>query len=119
MKALSGWQRIGIVISVLWLLGFPLYLALVDHNSNLDAKIADWVADCAAHRLQIVPNKDPIAAAEICRQTNPLVPMAPWDAFNMWLALLVWGPVILLWLVSWIVLATVRWIRRGFTGPQR
>jgi hypothetical protein len=28
---MSGWQRIGVVISVLWLVGLPVYV-LIDHN---------------------------------------------------------------------------------------
>src|SRR5262249_25660922 len=28
-------------------------------------------------------------------------------------------PIVLFWIVGWIVLSTVRWVRRGFTGPGR
>jgi hypothetical protein len=38
------------------------------------------------------------------------------DGF-LWIILL--GPIALLWLVGWIVLGTVRWVRRGFAGPRR
>jgi hypothetical protein len=31
MSRLSGWQRIGVVISVLWMVGFPIFL-MVDTN---------------------------------------------------------------------------------------
>jgi len=31
---MSGWQRIGVVISVLWLVSLPLYVAM-DHNSRV------------------------------------------------------------------------------------
>jgi hypothetical protein len=122
---MSGWQRIGVVISVLWLVGLPVY-TLMHHNLSVQERTVDCVARLGA-------------TAEWCWQTFYQVPMSPLDvqgmlvgreplvganhtiehSYNMELAMVVWGPIILLWLVGWIVFGTVRWVRRGFTGPGR
>jgi hypothetical protein len=122
---MSGWQRIGVVLSVLWLVGLPVY-TLVDRNSRVQERTVDCM-----FRLG--------ATEEWCRQTFYQVPISPLDAlgalvgrnalvganhtiehsYDMWLAMVVWGPIILLWLVGGIVFGTVRWVRRGFTGPGR
>jgi hypothetical protein len=106
---MSGWQRIGVVISVLWLLGLPLYLRIYNLVLNCDhARVADF-----------------------CRTWSDVEPAGPYlslswgylarlfrDNVEMSTGVLL-GPIILLWLVGWIVLSTVRWIQRGFTGPGR
>ena len=71
---LKGWQRIGIVLSVIWLIVGPVWGLILVHNL-----------------LWFVGVSDPYVAATF--------------------ALL---PIPFLWLFLYIVVWTVRWVRRGF-----
>jgi hypothetical protein len=119
---MSGWQRIGVVISVLWLLGLSIFFVYDAYKNS--TKYADFLEDvCMAGRHDSSPEgtraltecfSNAIQAggtefrAEVAHTFK--------DVF-LWIILL--GPIILLWLVGWVVLGTVRWVRRGFTGPGR
>jgi hypothetical protein len=115
---MSGWQRIGVVISVLWLVGLPVYV-LNDNNQ----RVYNNVLDC------ITPEKLAGGATfdQVLQRCHAVYgPYLSWgdlarffrDNVEMSTGFLL-GPIILLWLVGWIVLGTVRWVRRGFTGPGR
>jgi hypothetical protein len=100
--AMSGWQRIGVVVSVLWFVGLPVFFMIA---ANPGVSPADVIALF-------------FGTGKAFECGNPCSPSARWDMmFVMWTFLL--GPIVLLWLVGWIVLGTVRWVRRGFTGPGR
>jgi hypothetical protein len=117
---MSGLQRIGVVISVLWLLGLPVYLLIDMYRSSI--QYADLLEDvCMATRnspegAQALTECFNKAIAAGGNEFHTLVAHTFKDVF-LWIILL--GPIILLWLVGWIVLGTVRWVRRGFTGPGR
>ena len=127
---MSGWQRIGVVISVLWLVSVPLYGAM-DYNSRVWRRFSD----CVNSNRDSAPVTG-LRTAEWCGRRN--VSMSLTDTFGVivgreplpgigqiehrWdvsLAMIIWVPLVLFWLVGWIVLGTVRWVRRGFTGPGR
>jgi hypothetical protein len=130
---MSGWQRIGVVISVLWLVGLPVY-TLMDHNRRAQGRYVDCLINLRGLKASdVIPG---VSNEEWCGSWN--VSISPLDAFgvfvgrsyapgigriehtyDMAVAMIVWAPIILLWLVGWIVLNTVRWVRRGFTGPGR
>ena len=126
---MSGWQRIGVVISVLWLVGPPLYVMIGDHY-----RVRGYVVNCSigreqvieAHERRILDITERRQIEDRClEEASPLswgklATLLLWDKqlrLIAWFLLL--GPIILLWLVGWIVLSTVRWIQRGFTGPGR
>jgi hypothetical protein len=122
-SAMSGWQRIGVVLSVLWLVGLPVYLM---NDTNMRAQ--DQFIDCkmAQERgLRWGTEADCKRAAGFMEwadlaqmfRGDPQDIYTTYRARGMWVFLL--GPVVLLWLVGWIVFGTVRWVRRGFTGPGR
>jgi hypothetical protein len=98
---MSGWQRIGVVISVLWLVGLPVYV-LIDHNLS-----------------GAVPPMTPLDLIALFATGKGAYRGGEPDPYwwIIWIAVL--GPIALFWLVGWIVLGTVRWVRRGFTGPGR
>ena len=92
---LKGWQRIGILLSVLWLL-VGAWLA----QQAVYAPLRAGYSKCLS--LSVPPS---ICKAEldkgIARKTEEL-PGA--------IAVFALGPIILVWLIAWIV----RWVRRGF-----
>jgi hypothetical protein len=48
MKSISGWQRIGIVVSVLWIVGLPTYLVIYQRAIVLGPVIMFWMLGSAA-----------------------------------------------------------------------
>jgi len=134
---MSGWQRIGVVISVLWLVGLPVY-TLMAHNREAQGRYVDCIVGLeqvgrTGGDRDALPG---VSNEQWCGAWH--VSISPLDAFGVFVgrswatgigriehtydigvAMIVWAPIILLWLVGWIVLSTVRWVRRGFTGPGR
>jgi hypothetical protein len=99
---MSGWQRTGVVVSILWLLGRPVYL-LMEVNRRADK----------LHDLCLIMTRDrPDTLVDCIGKANDtvrgdlahaLVAGTSETAF-LWGVLLV--PIILLWLVGGIVLGT-------------
>ena len=114
---MSGWQRIGVVISVLWLVGLPVYLQWYENE-----RIYNLVLNCIDARL---PDADSTfdQALQFCKGVyGPYVTYGDLArAFRddrVMLGLLL-VPIVLFWTVGGIVLGAVRWVRRGFTGLGR
>jgi len=63
---MNGWQRVGVVLSVLWAIGLPTYL-VKSNNWSVDAKYAN----CSHLAAQMEPDKI-IAAATICANLRDL-----------------------------------------------
>jgi hypothetical protein len=82
---LSGWQRIGIILSVLWIpVGWVLAVKNVPGPPSLDYPLS-----------------------QICQDAQARMPKryAPW---------FVLAPIPIAWLLVYIVVWIVRWVRRGF-----
>jgi hypothetical protein len=126
---MSGWLRIGVFVSVLWLVGMPIYL-LVDANNT--AKVV-YQSCIRSADLAFEPggfggdNPDELKAAELrCSRSFYNMRMSPEELTRLLLGresedvLIVWtiilGPVVLFWLVAGAAVATVRWVRRMGTA---
>jgi hypothetical protein len=101
---LNGWQRIGIVLSILWALGAGLY----SYNAHLTR--AEEMTDrdyraCVAVKDTL--NRDCTAAAKEVYQY-----WSQWKWSGTAIAAL--APIPVIWLLVYIVVCTARWIRRGF-----
>jgi hypothetical protein len=104
---LGGWTRIGIVVSVLWVLGAGVAMRIND------VRHADSVFEHAYHICMVSAsqwNSTPFFWA--CHQEA-------WAAYKVaiahsWgkVAIVAFGPLPLLWLI-----AIYRWVRRGFSPP--
>jgi hypothetical protein len=107
---MSGWQRIGVVISVLWVLAVPIWIFYADlsystcvrpHLNSAEGS-PEWRAaqeDCLkVHSTVIEP------ALMLSRMSN-LPPFV--------VTMLV--PIALLWIIGGIVIGPVRWVARRFT----
>ena len=119
---MSGWQRLGIVLSVLWALAGPLWL-LIDTNTRADQefqrclRLATSISDDyedAAKREQAYNRMSDRCQHTFLVSTTSLPQMFADEDTKKFLALMIGGPIAALWLLGWIVIGTCRWISRGF-----
>ena len=106
---LSGWERIGIVLSLMWITCVSLWF--VQHIPEVNGPgIASVYLQCIEE-----PNanrRDCEARAEWFSEEARSELRAGWPRFAL-------GPVIVVWLLVYIVVWTIRWIRRGFQPRRR
>ena len=100
---LSGWQRIGVVISILWIIGGGLL------GNNIGIHEGDYVVQ----ELQICEEAHN-ADLKMCYQKFD----KDWPAAisNHWIDAVFFGlvPIPLGWLTVYGIVALLRWIRAGF-----
>ena len=128
---MSGWQRIGVLISVLWFVGMPIYL-MVDTTNTAEAVYQSCIrsADLAFQPGGFEgDNPGELKSAERqCARTFYNMRMPPGKLMRLLLGregqetLIVWTmilvPVILFWVVGGATFATVRWIRRRLASSE-
>jgi hypothetical protein len=130
MPKLSGWQRIGIVVSVIWFVGFAGYVWIDSNRHSDDFHISQlklcgdiWDTEmerafqskndadkdrklAAAHEKHKQCKDDATAlffrSAEGNREAIPLL-----LAIDL-------GTVVAGWLIVWFLVSVAKWIRRGF-----
>jgi hypothetical protein len=95
---LNGWQRIGILLSVVWAIGGTIWVVISESESDTSYAIYD---SCVSK-----PNADPRA----CDQA-----FATEQAREVRRGLVfVFAPIPIAWLVAYALVALVRWIRVRF-----
>src|SRR6516165_1862631 len=112
-STMSGWQRIGVVISALWLIGFPIYL--VQYSSMSERSLYQQCMN--THNPDLTREEQ----HNNCRKSSRADALTLKDIADtlftgnfdiaLWSMMLV--PVAVFWLVGSIALVTARWIRRG------
>jgi hypothetical protein len=125
---LGGWQRIGVILSVLWFVGFGVFM--FEHEMSRHGDFHMWqLGNCykiAEMRREPLQPNDPAYAsrdAQIERDLKDCRDRA--SAFftkqvgdfwsNLWILPLVdLASIALAWLFVWIVVSLVRWVSRGF-----
>jgi hypothetical protein len=107
LKKLNGWQRIGVVLSVLWALyGFYLGNEIGLHQGD--------GAEAVLHLCTDAPHSDFNACyAQFDKEWSEAIKYH-WD-YAAFLSLV---PIPLAWLAIYGLLALVRWIRAGFASPS-
>jgi hypothetical protein len=128
---MNGLPGIGVLISVLWLFGAPIYL-MVDTNNT--AKVI-YESCIRSADLAFEPggfegdNPGELKTADL-RGVRSFVPwgLAPTmllglllggeggEALTVWTIILV--PIVLLWLVGGVIFVTAHWIRRTFASSE-
>jgi hypothetical protein len=122
---MSGWQRIGVVISILWLIASPAYL-LVTKNQAANKSYAACIESSlmTGTRLRYIGQYDQADAWERHSKDWCLGAAGYMSPVGLARALLegsyrsaiLWGgflgPIALLWLVGSLVIGTVRWVGR-------
>ena len=114
---INGWQRIGIVASVVWIVGAGLYtyVSEIDGTAQLRVKVYD---DCmiSAQGGIGTPDGQPNKLTEQCDKnaTDVISGIRP----RQTAALFAFIPVLLAWGFTYLVLFLVRWVRRGFVRSR-
>lgn len=123
---MTGWQQIGVLISILWFLGIPIYLVV---NTNKTAEVV-YQSCIRSADLAFEPggfegdNPGELKTAERrCARSFDHMRMSPGKLIRLLLGrdsdetLTVWAiillPIALFWLAGGATITAVRWIRRG------
>ena len=114
---MGGWKRIGVVLSVIWFLGFGVFMC-IGTLQKLDAESARALGYCFDHVGGEDDHKDDAAinaAYEKClalRWSNhPIKTLSTAGLAILGINLAIIG---LGWLIVWGCVLVVPWIRRGF-----
>jgi|SRR5438034_5875633 len=105
MERLSGWQRLAIVLSVLWFLGVFLGLSIYQHSRNWDYASFSYRM-CLTREMRSGEEKgcEEKFRKDVERSSVEWLPIF----------LLAALPIPVLWLLGWLVFEIVKWITRGF-----
>jgi hypothetical protein len=101
---INGWQRIGIVLSLLWVLGVSQWF--LRHLPQPDD------LGIASIYLQCINEAE--ADRGVCQNRAEWFSKEARSEFRVAWATIVAAPVITVWLIIYIVIWMVRWIARGF-----
>src|SRR5262245_12123046 len=104
--ALNGWQRIGVVASVLWAFVGPIYVM------NKDIEHASKQASVTMHLCYEAEEKNCLGQFVATYAASRSTPRG-WVG---WL-ILAFVPIVAAWLLAWGLLVLLRWIIAGFKRP--
>jgi hypothetical protein len=119
---MSGWQRLGIVLSVLWTITCPIWLVIdtntrASHDFESCLHLAGSISDDyenADKRAQVYDRMSNRCQHTYLASTTSLSQMIADEDNKKFLARMIGGPIAATWLLSSIVIVTFRWISRGF-----
>jgi len=119
---MGGWGRLGIVISVFWLVGAPLWAI---HDTNTRAVDAYGSCYSGASSIQYPNEADRQRQLDWCHSLLESMQFK-WETIRYAnesdtgvAALMYFGPLVAFWLVGRTILGTIRWIGRGFRRATR
>jgi hypothetical protein len=114
---MGGWKRLGIVVSVIWMIGAPLYFW---HSYDAEARKSadDYYERCTK---PFTNESGHLSVDDTCLASSDEVmrrfrerPDYGWPAWVLGAAVwLAFG-----WLAAWGLIATARWVARGFGQPN-
>ena len=104
---LNGWQRIGIVLSLLWAVGAWSYFEIAASRAAEKA-YASYYALCPRERM--ARNLD----ATPCLEQAKDLSHTTFDERSARAWALALYPILIAWVLVYIVVWATRWIRRGF-----
>jgi hypothetical protein len=112
MKKLNGWQRIGVVLSILWILGAAIH----ERNGQVDfaSKINyQNIALCFQDMTKSeTAKKECLELAD-----SNFRELLSLDSGSLWnIAAISLIPVLLGWLFAWLAIVVYRWVLAGFRG---
>jgi hypothetical protein len=115
---MSGWQRIGLVLTIAWVVFLPIWL-IHDNNSRAEEDMQFCVKYAVMNNTGDRENARIAQCGEVYGRSLTTIPSlmtkyvtAGPDTLVLWLLMLV--PIALLWAFGGGLLWIVRWIRRGF-----
>jgi hypothetical protein len=104
LNKLSGWKRVGLVLSVLWALGSFLYVR------NIQITRADQLYEWAWRGCINGDYSKFSACLDEFSYQRALTTTAYWPD----VAFYALAPIVAAWLACWIGIRTYRWVREGF-----
>ena len=113
---MSGWQKIAVLVSILWMIGLPIYL-MIDSNR----RASEFCNVCRKVESNLAFEMTAEQQHEACwRSAKFMTPTVlaqtliagNADTVTLWFFML--APLVIFWVIGGIILATVRRIRRGF-----
>src|SRR5262245_8461360 len=116
---MSAWQRIRVVISVLWLVGFLIFLFVGADRSH--SEVVQYCLKAAPESRETTAREESrqicLRAFEASRETpGKLVKELASDKI-LWAVM--FGPIALLWIVGGVISYVVRWIaQRSLKGAR-
>ncbi len=135
-KRLNGWQRIGVLLSVIWFVGFAWFLWTGSKGHALDfyggqLRMCGAILDADNSALQYIQDLDKRNARqdenwtnyEKCKENAEQFyhrnagDYASWNQWGLGLFLLFTVDLVIVavaWLFAWLGVGVIRWIRRGF-----
>ena len=123
-KQLNGWQRIGVVLSVLWAIGGSFWGYTIGYHESGDSDrdfqvcwdgAQNWYQN--QYQIQGTPRykaSDLIRDQGKCRTEYDKVKKDATSTGTLYAALLAVLPIPLGWLAIYKFIALLRWIREGF-----
>jgi hypothetical protein len=105
---LNGWRRIGIVASVIWAIGAPIYLDSAAQKDALE------VFGRSYEHCRDIPRNDPNRCYEEASRLYETVPRYTFGGDPQNIAVVSLVPIVLGWLLVYALVYLVRWIRAGF-----
>jgi len=115
---LNGWKRIGIVASVVWILGAGYY-TLVTVSATDSRFHVGLTLRCEEDRPNGMTEAEQTKWQERCDSFLPTGQRLHRELQDEWLeaAIVAFTPVLLGWVLVYRIFFLVRWIRRGFARP--
>ena len=101
----NGWQRIGVVLSVLWAIGAAIYVRSAQVK-NADSLFQMEFSACLNERIATIK-----ACSDKVSLQNAMDATAYWPD----VAFFAFAPVIAGWLMAFITLKIFRWVKVGFS----
>jgi hypothetical protein len=105
-----GWRRIGVILSVIWFVGFGLY-AWTDSTTQSSNFYKASLSVCYGLSKPADGDRCKNEATALFKQEAD----KRWEQFPLFLAFDL-ATVAVGWLLVWAVVALVRWVGRGFSS---
>ena len=122
---MSGWPRIRVALSVLWIIGFPCYL-VISTNSQASSEYLECMHNAedsySAQRTRDRASEALKNEQELCVRTRDVSTVGFaglfFDTGRYSISSLLWAitliPIAVLWIVGSVVIIALRWIGRSF-----
>jgi hypothetical protein len=118
MKRLNGWQRIGVILSVIWLIGGGFATrAIVDDDLRRDVDLQWRLVEGLS-----TPDQVALKAGDfekVSTDGRVALKRSMDQEVNIWTIVWTLAPLIATWALVYILVWLTRWVRAGFTqSPQ-
>ena len=113
---MSGWQKIAVLVSILWMIGLPIYL-MIDSNRRASEfyNVCRKVESNPAFEMTAEQQHEACwRSAKFMTPTVLAQTLIAGNADTVTLWFFILAPLVIFWVIGCIILATVRRIRRGF-----